>query len=216
MANSIGEGKITLDCFWNGPNKLDGGWTQGGLDVGVIDLIFQNSQSTFSVNLPPNLPTTKPTKVSFVMRKPSKFVLETHPDKLQVTIEKLSGLTLKVGYIDKSPKSGNIKTLHPNGQWESNLIARRTDSPLKLKMPDEWIAGEHYHLYISSSENLELRAQIVKAKKKTKVAKSAQPSQNEAEKQELVTLLSPMLTPLASMKSLEFFIQHGFSLRKIR
>jgi hypothetical protein len=153
---SIG-GKISINFGWQGPNRQGGGWTNGGLDVNVVDLQFQGVRTDVSVLIPDNIQPGMPQKIPFNCRvnlnKPregSQVVktIESCRDSLDVSIERMRNLALRVGFLQRNPND--------------RLNSIRTDIDVPLTLPEELVAGQTYCLVVKANEHLFLSASLIK------------------------------------------------------
>lgn len=165
--------KIILNFAWTGPNIWRGGSSRGGLDVGVVDLIFKGATTDISIHLPENINPVTPQKFSFTCRKSLK---ETHPDSLRVTIEQIHNLTIKAGFFEKGRSIGPM-VMDFSGKITQQQPLRRSDREVRLDIPDNLELGQIYSLVVSSND-LSLSARLVKeeiadrSKKEEKKAKT--------------------------------------------
>jgi len=153
-------GNIILNFYWNGPKTFRGGALAGGLEVGVVDLKFQNSKTEISVNIPDRILTSSPQKLKFSCRKSFKV---TTPDSLIVPIEKVQNLILKAGYFEKGRPIGP-KIMDSMGRITQQQTLRRSDRTVKLDVLEELEEGQTYNLVVTSKE-LSLSACLVKEKR---------------------------------------------------
>lgn len=149
--------KVVLNFAWQGPNMWQGGSSRGGLDVRVVDLVFKGAKTDISIHLPENINPVEPQKFSFTCRKSFK---ETHPDSLCVTIEQVHNLTVKAGFFEKGRSIGP-KVMDSSGRISQQQTILRSDSVVRLDIPDELELGQTYCLVVSS-DDLSLSARLVK------------------------------------------------------
>ena len=171
---AVGE-KIILNFGWEGPSSWHGGWSHGGLDVGVVDLVFKNAKTDISVHIPDNISVSAVKKLPFTCRryhetecelngrKFKPLAQETHPDSLKVTIEQICNLTIKAGIFVKSPEKGPA-IMDSFGKINREKHVLRSDREIKLKVPEELEMGQTYSLVVSS-DDLSLSARLLKEKK---------------------------------------------------
>ena len=155
--------KIILNFGWEGPSSWHGGWSHGGLDVGVVDLIFKNAKTHISVHIPDNISTFAVKKLPFTCRryhetecelKGRKFkplAQETHPDSLKVTIEQIRNLTIKAGIFEESPHKGPA-IMDRFGKMTREKYILRSDREIKLEVPEELEIGQTYTLVFTSND----------------------------------------------------------------
>ena len=212
MAASIQSGKIILNFGWKGPNKSDGGWSQGGLDVSVVDLKFKDAKTEISVHIPDEISPSKVQRLPFTLRKygekewelnDHKFkplLKETHPESLQVTVEQIHNLTIKAGIFEKSPYQGNA-IMDSSGKITRETRILRTDSDVKLEIPKELEIGQTYCLLVTSNDLFPIKARLVKENKSSTKDDEAQFILDQTE---LYEILGPLLHPLMGIKVMEF------------
>jgi hypothetical protein len=152
---SIG-GKISINFGWQGPNRQAGGWANGGLDVNVVDLQFQDVRTDVRVPIPYNIPPAILQKIPFNcqinLNQPrigSKVVknIETQRDLLDVSIERMRTLTLRAGFLQRDPNN--------------RLNSVRIDLDVPLALPEELVAGQTYCLVLKADTNLFLSASLI-------------------------------------------------------
>jgi hypothetical protein len=152
---SIG-GKISINFGWQGPNKQDGGWTNGGLNVNVVDLQFQDVRTDVSVLIPDNIQPGMLQKIPFHCRinlnQPrdgGKVVktIEARRDLFDVSIERVQNLTLRAGFLQRNPND------------RLNFTRSNLDVPLTL--PEQLVAGKTYLLVVKADEHLFLSASLI-------------------------------------------------------
>jgi hypothetical protein len=175
MIPSTTNEKVHLNFVWEGPSSWQGGWTREGLDIRVVDLIFKNAKSKISVNIPENTPASTVKTLPFICRtyheteceiKGRKFkplAKETHPDILNVTIEQIRNLTIKAGIFEESPNHGP-SFVDQFGKITREKRILRSDSDIKLELPEELEMGQTYSL-VFTSKDFSFSARIQKEEK---------------------------------------------------
>lgn len=163
MASTATSEKIVLNFAWTGPNTWHGGSSRGGLDVGVVDLVFEGAKTAISVHLPSDINPQNPRKFSFTCRKPDR-AQETHPQQLSVSIDQVHHLTVRAGMFKKGRPIGPIILDQETGQVTQQQTVRRSNRDVQLEIPKELEPGQIYSLLIASSKDLHLSARLVKEK----------------------------------------------------
>lgn len=175
MATPATGEKIILNFSWEGPSSCHGGWSHGGLEVGVVDLVFKNAKTDISVHIPDNISVATVKKLPFTCRryhetecelngrKFKPLAQETHPDSLKVTIEQIRNLTIKAGIFEESPHTGPA-IMDSFGKITREKRVLRSDREIKLEVPEELEIGQTYCLVVSSN-NLSLSARLLTEKK---------------------------------------------------
>lgn len=200
MSAMSSAGKIVVYFGWKGPTTSHGGWQKGGLDVGSIDLIFQEARTRVSVILPDRIDPALTNRISFTCRRPigeSSFANETHPNALSLTIEQVRHLKLNAAFLEKSPVS-NWTMMDQQGRITREERILRTDQKVGLTIPDNLEAGKTYLLEVTSKD-LSLSARLVEEQPED-------PSYDQY-KLELFQLIGGVLLPLMGMKMAEFSIK---------
>lgn len=169
------EGKIILNFGWEGPSSWHGGWSQGGLNAGVVDLIFKNAKTDTLVHIQENSSPSIVKKLRFTRRRyhetecelnGRKFrplAQETYPDSLAVTVEQIHNLTIKVGIFEESPHKGPA-IMDSFGWITLEKHALRSDKEIKLEVPEALEIGQTYTLIVTSN-NFSFSARLLKEEK---------------------------------------------------
>lgn len=215
---SITNDKIILNFGWQGPNSKYGGWSEGGLDVRVVDLLFKNAKTEISVHIPEKISPIAVQKLSFTCRryheqewelngrKIKPLAKESHPDLLNITIEQIRNLKIKAGFFEESPHKGSVIT-NNSGVITREKRELRSDRDVKLEVLEKLEIGQIYSLVITSN-NLSLSARLIKEEEvpvtQTSAAEDAQLSLDQTE---LFQLLGDILLPLMGVKVMEFGIK---------
>jgi hypothetical protein len=188
---AIGE-MIILNFGWAGPSKWRGGWSHGGLDVGVVDLIFKNAKTDISVHIPDNISPSSVKKLPFTCRRYQEMEWEangrkfkpldkeTHPSSLKVTMEQIHNLTIKAGFFEESPHKGPA-IMDSFGQINREKHAIRSDREIKLEVPEELEMGQTYSLVVTSSD-LSLSARLFKERANNTMKDERNPRKDEFQK----------------------------------
>ncbi len=175
METSSTSGKVILNFGWKGPSTWRGGWAKGGLDVGVVDLVFKNAKTKISVDIPDNISTTTVRKLPFTCRRYQETELElngrkfkpiaqeTHPESLKVTVEQIQNLTIKVGIFEESPNQGPA-VMDSSGKITREKHILRSDTKVNLEVPKELEIGQTYTLVITSHGISPIQAELIKEK----------------------------------------------------
>lgn len=201
MAAASAAGKVVVYFGWKGPTTWHGGWQNGGIDVGSIDLVFKDAITRVSVRLPEDMDPTATSRLSFTCRKsPGR---ETHPNALSLTIDQIRQLTLNAAFLEKSPVS-NWTMMDERGNITRDERIRRSDRKVSLNIPDNLEAGKTYLIEVSSKE-LSLSARLVEEPSKT--AHSPEDQTCDRDQLELFQLLGGILLPLMGCKMAEFSIR---------
>ena len=165
--------KIVLNFAWTGPNRWNGGSSLSGLDVRVVDLVFEGAKIDISVHLPENINSVALQKLPFTCRRYHEterelsgrrfkpLAEETNHDSLYVTTEQVHNLTVRVGFFEKGTPIGPM-VMDPSGKITQQQTVRRSDRDVRLQIPEEWEPGQTYNLVVSSDANLSLSARLVK------------------------------------------------------
>jgi hypothetical protein len=148
--------KIVLNFAWEGPNTWHGGISSGGLDLLVVDLLFKEAKTQVSVHLPEKINPDTPRKFSFTCRK---FLRQTKPDSLSVTVEQVRNLALKAGRFEKGKPCGPV-VMDSSGRITQQQTLKRSDKDIKLEVPEELKPGKRYTLVVTSVD-LALSARLV-------------------------------------------------------
>jgi hypothetical protein len=168
---------IIMNFRWKGPNRTDGGWSKGGLDVKIVDLVFENAKTDISVHLSDDLPSSTSRTFPFTCRryheteneirghKFKSLAKETHPDSLKVRLEQIDGLTLKARFFEKSPNRGPAMCDSSTGKIKYEKRILRTDEKIELEVPKLLEAGATYTLVVKS-DDLSLSARLKREKVK--------------------------------------------------
>lgn len=125
---------ILFTCGWSGPNNNGKSFSEGRLHTKLVRLNFHNANTRISVQIPKNISPSAPQQLSFTCRNPNNQ--ETHPDTLSVTIEKVRGLKIQA-CIDEVAQIG--PTI-------------RSEREVPLQLPENFEAGQTYHLLLSSND----------------------------------------------------------------
>lgn len=158
MGISAAGEKVILNFGWQGPSSWHGGSSHGGLDVGVIDLVFKSSTTRVSVSIPDNISPGSAQKLPFTCRR--FLAQETHPDSLKVTAEQILNLTIKAGIFEESPRKG-AAIMDSRGQVTREKHILRSDREIELERPEELEAGQTYSLVVTS-DDFSLSARLLK------------------------------------------------------
>ncbi len=172
--------KIILNFGWEGPTSKNGGSSEGGLEVGVVELLFKDAKTEISVDIPENISPSRVTKLPFICRRYQEteceiqgrkfkpLQQETRPNSLTATIEQMRNLTIKAVFFEESPNKGP-KIMDIHGKITQKTYDLRTDREIKLEVPEELEIGQTYSLIITSNK-LSLTARLLKEEKvKTEV-----------------------------------------------
>lgn len=163
---------IIINFGWKGPNTWRGGWTKGGLDAKVVDLLFKDAKTEISVHIPDHISPEKVQKLPFTCRRyhdkesnlnGRKFKLldkETHPQLLKITAQQVRNLTIKAGIFEKSPRQGP-PTMDSSGRITREEYVLRSDREIKLQVPSDLEIGKTYCLEITSKD-FSFEARLVK------------------------------------------------------
>lgn len=154
---------IRLNFGWKGPNRKDGGWQKGGLDVGVVDLVFKNAIKTeISVSLPWGIAPAITQGFRFTMRDCNgTFPVETHPDSLLIPKEEIQALVINLGIFEKSSVEGPA-VMDSSGKVTRELRVFRSDRQISFVAPKDLEAGGTYRLVITSQNTTSYQAEFVK------------------------------------------------------
>ncbi|MFZ0565706.1 MAG: hypothetical protein WAM28_05940 [Chlamydiales bacterium] len=161
--------KIYLNFGWEGPNRWNGGWSHGGSDISVVNLVFKNAKDDISVHIPDNISPSTVQKLPFTYRRyrdRREFKVlsqETHPSRLSVTIEQIHNLTLKAGIFTESPHRG-LAIMGSSGAASHQKRILRSDREIRLELPEELEIGETYTLVVTSND-YSLSARLQKEEK---------------------------------------------------
>lgn len=172
--STIGE-EIILNFGWEGPTSWRGGPFRGGLDVGVVDLLFKNAKTDISVHIPENISPSTIKKLPFTCRRYQETEMEirgrkfkplaqeTHPNSLKVTVEQMRHLTIKAGIFEESPHKGPA-TMDHSGRitYEKRLL--RSDREIKLEGSEALEIGQTYSLVVTSND-FSFSARLLKEEK---------------------------------------------------
>jgi hypothetical protein len=199
MATPATGEKIILNFGWEGPSSWHGGWSHGGLDVGVVDLVFKNAKTEISVHIPDNISLSTVKKLPFTCRRYHETECElngrkfkpltqkTYPDSLNVTVEQIHNLTIKAGIFEKSPHKGPAIMDSSSGKITREERVLRSDREIKLEVPKELEMGQTYSLVVTSSD-LSLSARLLKEER----ANGAMKDERKASKDELKERMKKM------------------------
>lgn len=168
MAAPTTNDKIILNFGWIGSSSWQGGCFRGGLDVGVVDLLFKNAKTEISVNIPDNISVSTIKRLPFTCRKP--FAKETHPDSLIITIEKIRSLTVKAGIFEESPIKGPA-IMDSLGKTTREKRILRSDREIKLEVPEVMESGQTYSLIVTSND-FSFSARLLKEEKTKSTSKN--------------------------------------------
>lgn len=167
--------KITLSFGWQGPNQWHGGWDNGGLDAKVVDLKFANAKSDISVHIPDNISPTTIQKFPYTVRRYSEQEMEidgrkfkplkseTTPEFLNVTVDQIRNLKLKIGIFEQSPNKGPM-IMDNKGRITQEKRVLRSDRKIQLELPTMIEVGQEYSLVVASKD-FSFSAALVKAVK---------------------------------------------------
>ncbi len=160
---------IILNFGWEGPSSIDGGWSRGGLEVGIVDLVFKNSTTEVSVGIPDDISPITAQVLPIKCREDggtggeiNVFSRTTQYERLEVTVEQIRNLTLKAGFFSESPYKGNA-TMDHLGNITHERRVLRSDREVALEVPEELESGKCYTLIVTSDQ-LELSARLEKRK----------------------------------------------------
>lgn len=165
--------KIALSFGWMGSSCWNGGISHGGLEVGVIDLLFQNASTEVSVTIPQDTNCSKVKRFPFTCRKYSQIPMtidgrtfrplaqETTPNVVSVTIEKMRNLTIRAGIFEESPHSSYV--MDTSGRVTKPLSLLRSNREIHFKLKEELESDQHYTLVIESADKA-LTARLVKVR----------------------------------------------------
>jgi hypothetical protein len=220
MAAPVTSEKIILSFGWKGPSSWHGGRSHGGLDVGVVDLVFKNAKTDISVPIPDNISPPTVQKFPFTCRRYHEaewelngrrfkpLAQETHPDLLNVSVEQIRNLTVKAGIFKESPHQGPA-IMDSSGKIMREKRALRSDREIKLEVPEELEIGQTYTLVITSHGAALIEARLIKEEKPAVTSSSAKEDDTQLIKDqtELFELLGDVLLPIMGMKVMEFRIK---------
>lgn len=136
-------GTILFTCEWRGPNNNGKFFSQGSLHTKLVRLNFQNAKTRISIQIPQNISPSTPQRLSFTCRHPNNE--ETYPDTLSVTIEKMRGLKIQACIDEVAQRGPTI----------------RSEREIPLQSPNNFEAGQTYHLVLSS-DDFSLSATLIK------------------------------------------------------
>lgn len=202
MAASSDVGKVTMHFGWIGPTTWRGGWKNGGLDVGCIDLLFQNAATQVSVILPDGLDSKKFNALPFTCRRKLPWK-ETHPTALSLKIEQIRHLQLNAIILEKSPVS-TWTMMDQCGNITHDTRILRFDRKVDFHVPSDLETGKTYILEVTS-DDLSLSARLVEAPSESVL--SAEDEAFAHDQRELFELLGGVLLPLMGIKLSEFTIR---------
>jgi hypothetical protein len=157
--------KIIINFGWQGPTARDvESYEDSSLYVKNVTLGFKNATTAVSVRIPENISPNTVRRIPFTCQKISGQ--ETHPDFLQVTIERIRNLTISARISEEIPRgpsivesSGRIRReKHSNGEW---------DRAIPLEVPEELEIGQTYSLVVTS-DDLSLSARLLKEERNTR------------------------------------------------
>lgn len=163
---------IILNFGWIGSSSWHGGRSHGGLDIGVVDLVFKNAKTDISVHIPDNISASKVKKLSFTCRryheldweingcKFKPLAQETHPDLLKVKIEQIRNLTIKAGIFEESSHT-DPAIIDSSGKITQEKRVLRSDREIKLEVSEELEIGQKYSLVVTSHD-FSLSARLIK------------------------------------------------------
>lgn len=150
--------RIALSFKWVGSNQWGGGWSKGGLDVNVVDLLFEDMKTKISVHLPRPLSPLSIQKFPFTCSKlnpPQKIT----PDIIRVELCKFKNLNLRIAYFDMDPKQVHCK-IECSKVIRQGLL-RRIDRVIKPLLPQEIVPEKKYTLVINSDEFFCFSAKVI-------------------------------------------------------
>ncbi|MBJ7450212.1 MAG: hypothetical protein JHC93_07645, partial [Parachlamydiales bacterium] len=142
-------------------NTSNGGISQGGLEVKVVDLLFKDAKTEISVHLPDNINSSTPQKFPFTCRKYHQteveingrrfkpLLKETTPDLLSVTIDQIRNLKVRAGIFERGRPIGP-KIMDSSGKISQQQTVRRSDRDINLEVPKDMEIGQTYSLVVSS------------------------------------------------------------------
>lgn len=156
---------------------------EGGLDVCVVDLVFNNSETDISVHIPSDISSSTMQKFPFtcrryhetemVMLRGQKFkslAKETHPNSLSVTVEQIQNLVIKAGFFEKGRPIGP-RVMDSSGRISQQQTVKRSDRVVELEIPEELEIGQTYSLVVTS-DDLSLSARLLKEKRANRIEES--------------------------------------------
>lgn len=173
MNSSAISEKIILNFCWQGPSDWRGGLFNGGMDAKIVDLIFKDAKTEISVHIPEKISPSIIKKLPFTCRRyretewelnGQKFkplAKETHPNLLQVTVEQIRHLTIKVGIFEESPHNGPA-IMDSFGRITREKRVLRSDTEIKLEGLEGLEIGQTYNLVVTSNNNFSFSARLLK------------------------------------------------------
>lgn len=162
---STSDAKIIINFGWEGKTRRYGGLSRGGLEIRVVDLVFNGGKIDISVDIPQNLPPSF-RKLPFTCRRylETERVIrgrsvrmidkETYPDLLKVSLKKFiteGELTLKAGIFEPSPQQGPT-IIDESGKFVRENRVIRSDREIKLEIPENLEADQIYTLFVKSTK----------------------------------------------------------------
>lgn len=163
MSTPSTNNKVPVCFYWVGSNTWNGGWSKGGLDAKVIDLIFQGSKTSVSVSIPDGMTATDSRKLSFTCRKYGEqevelngrkfkpLIKESAPDLLNLTVDQILNLTLKIGIFEESPNKGP-SVVDRTGKITQEKRVLRSDRAIALALPESFEPGKIYKLTVTAKD----------------------------------------------------------------
>lgn len=149
MAAAATSEKIVLNFGWIGPSTWQGGWSQGGLTVGVVDLVFKNAKAQISVEIPKDIAPSTLQKLPFTCQRD---LVQTHPSSLKVTIEQIHNLIIKVGIFEASRRKEGPSIIDHSGRITQSGCLHRSERTVKFEIPEELEVGKTYCLVVTSND----------------------------------------------------------------
>lgn len=207
MNTAATDGKLSINFGWEGPNQWRGGWANGGLDANVIDLQFGGAKTKISVHLPDNISPSTPQRFPFLCRRVEK---ETQADILDVTLEQIRNVTIKVGIFEESPNQGPAIMDSRTYIITREKRIRRSDNIIKLDLPENLETCQTYSLVVTSkSTGYSFSARLVKGglPVSTPTPAKEENSSLTTDQNELLLLVQGGLLALMGTKTMEFGIK---------
>lgn len=181
---SLRDDRIMLHFAWIGSNA----WHESNpdnSDIRVIDLLFNNTKTEVSVDLPEKVNAAAFQKFPFTCRKYQEteekiggllvrpLEKETHPSSLYVAIEQIYDLVIRVGVFVKGNSIGPTTTDPITGKIFQQQVVQKTDKDIKLEMLKPLEKGRSYLLLVSS-HNRVISAHLIEESNYDEIKKEGQ------------------------------------------
>lgn len=164
---------IWINFGYRGPCSYNGGYHNGGIDVRVVDLVFENAKMKICVHIPKTVNPRQINELPFCCHRYEEvknkgysincpiIIKETHPETLQVTMEQIRNLKLVAGlYEEVENKRMIFKDSFGNVTYEKGAL--RTDCPVALEIPENLENDNDYVLVVTSQNQASLSAHLVR------------------------------------------------------